>query len=99
MHNVTVKGARLSLQQARLWSLQEGSQAYCVQCAVMLEGKLQVDALQYALQHLVNQHKPPGSTEQMLSAFFNRPLARHCLQIPFQLPNFTRHLQCTLTFN
>src|SRR5689334_7575069 len=58
MQTAMLKGSRLSLQQARLWSLQGRDQeVYCTQCAVLLEGQLQTATLQQALQQMVRQHK------------------------------------------
>ncbi|MFL5653190.1 MAG: amino acid adenylation domain-containing protein, partial [Ktedonobacteraceae bacterium] len=55
MQPAALKGFRLSLQQARLWSLQQ-NQVYRAQCSLLLEGELDIGALQQALQQVVRQH-------------------------------------------
>src|SRR5438105_13683751 len=62
-----LKGSRLSQQQARLWSLQKEGQVYRTQCAVLLQGNLDVARLQYGLKQLVERH-------ELLRTVF-RPLA------------------------
>ena len=56
MQRAALKGFQLSSQQGHLWSLQPAAQVYRVLCAVRLEGKLDRDILQRALQHLVDRH-------------------------------------------
>lgn len=55
MQNQITKGFRLSPQQKRVWSLQQDSSAYCVQCALLLQGNLQPEILKDALQKVVNR--------------------------------------------
>ncbi|OUL18944.1 hypothetical protein BV372_33785 [Nostoc sp. T09] len=54
-----IEGFRLSPQQEHLWSLQKASDnlTYRAQCAVTIEGNLQINALTTALQHIVNRHE------------------------------------------
>ena len=52
-----VQGFQLSPQQRRLWSLQQDSNAYQAQCAILLEGNLKLDILKSALQQVVNRHE------------------------------------------
>ena len=57
MQNFTLEGFRLSPQQKHFWSLQPNSSAYRAQCAILLEGKLQVEILKEAVQQVVNRHE------------------------------------------
>ncbi|GHO57934.1 non-ribosomal peptide synthetase [Ktedonobacter robiniae] len=57
MRAAGLKGSRLSLQQARLWSLQAEPQTYRVQCSVLLKGACDSSLLKQALQRLVEQHE------------------------------------------
>src|SRR5437879_9709705 len=50
------QGFRLSPQQKRIWSLQQESAAYQVQCAILLEGRLNAKALKEALRQVVRRH-------------------------------------------
>ena len=54
-----VEGYLLSPQQKRLWSLQQedGATAYQAQCAVLIEGPLDVEALKEATQAVVDRHE------------------------------------------
>jgi amino acid adenylation domain-containing protein/FkbM family methyltransferase len=53
-----VEGFRLSPQQERLWLLQQGgSSPYRAQCAVRVEGDLDLASLQAALHVVVNRHE------------------------------------------
>jgi len=47
----------LSMLQARLWLLQGASQAYYAQCAICLDGVLNMAALLCALQKIVERHE------------------------------------------
>ena len=57
-NNVLVEGYHLSPQQARIWALQQadGSRAYKAQSAVLIEGEIDVEALQAAICDIVNRH-------------------------------------------
>jgi len=57
MQNSTLEGFQLSPQQKHFWSLQPDSSAYRAQCAILLEGKLQVAILKAAVQQVVNRHE------------------------------------------
>ncbi|MFL5654930.1 MAG: non-ribosomal peptide synthetase [Ktedonobacteraceae bacterium] len=57
MQSAGLKGSHLSLQQARLWSLQRESQTYRTQCTVLLEGELDTEVVQRAFEHLISQHE------------------------------------------
>lgn len=67
MQNLTLEGFRLSPQQKHLWSLQPNNSAYRAQCAINLEGKLQIEILQQTVQQIVNRH------EILRTRFIRRP--------------------------
>ncbi|QDL10800.1 non-ribosomal peptide synthetase [Brasilonema octagenarum UFV-E1] len=53
-----MQGFRLSPQQKHLWHLQESDNfPYCSQCAVLIEGNLEIDTLKIALEQVVNRHE------------------------------------------
>ena len=52
-----LEGFRLSLQQRRVWRLQQDSPAYGAQCAVLLTGNLHTAALSEAIQHVMQRHE------------------------------------------
>src|SRR5436309_2146484 len=52
----TLKGFRLSLQQARLWPMQREIQLYRSQCAVLLEGPLDVELFSKACHEVIERH-------------------------------------------
>src|SRR5215510_1499956 len=56
---VVVEGYQLTPQQTRLWLLQQadGSHAYKSQCATLLKGDLDPDALKAAIYEVVNRHE------------------------------------------
>lgn len=51
----TISGFKLAPQQKRIWFLQQNSSAFCSQCAVLIEGKLQPEILQNALDEIVKK--------------------------------------------
>ncbi|MEP6515218.1 non-ribosomal peptide synthetase family protein [Microcoleus vaginatus] len=53
----TINGFRLSPQQKYLWLLQQDSPAYRAQCAILLEGELQTEALKKALEKVSDRHE------------------------------------------
>ena len=53
----TINGFRLSPQQKYLWLLQQDSPAYRAQCAILIEGNLQANALKEALQKVSDRHE------------------------------------------
>lgn len=57
MQNQQIEGFRLSPQQKHLWLLQQDSFAYRTQCAICLEGDLNVEVLKQSLQKVVNRHE------------------------------------------
>lgn len=59
MQEQVIQGYRLSPQQRRLWQLQHGGNrnAYLAQCAVLIEGPLDLAALSDSLQELVRRHQ------------------------------------------
>ncbi|MBC6431623.1 amino acid adenylation domain-containing protein, partial [Nostoc sp. HG1] len=54
-----IEGFRLSPQQEHLWTLQQDaqSQIYRTQCAILIEGSLDFEALQVALQTIAQNHE------------------------------------------
>ncbi|BAZ50358.1 amino acid adenylation [Nostoc sp. NIES-4103] len=52
-----IEGFELSPQQKNIWLLQQDSSVYRTQMSVLIEGKLNVEALQKAFQELVNRHE------------------------------------------
>ena len=59
MQELSIEGFRLSPQQKRLWSLQQGvqSQPYRVQCAVLIEGNLNTKILELSLQKVSEKYE------------------------------------------
>src|ERR1700739_4787136 len=60
MHTTVIEGIRLSPQQRHLWSLRQagGDQlAYRAQCAVLIEGSLNLQVLRTALLDVSNRHE------------------------------------------
>src|ERR1019366_3492864 len=56
--NTSLRGSRLSLQQARQWTFaRENQAAYQVQGVVLLEGSLVINHLKQALQKLIERHE------------------------------------------
>ncbi|HJT56882.1 MAG TPA: amino acid adenylation domain-containing protein, partial [Ktedonobacteraceae bacterium] len=66
MQPAVVKGFRLSLQQARLWSWQPEHQLYRALCAVRLEGNLDRDVFEQAVRQVVERHALLRTTFQMV---------------------------------
>ena len=52
-----VEGYRLSPQQKQIWLLQQDSQAYNAQCAILIEGELESDVLESALKRVMRKHE------------------------------------------
>ncbi|MCC5644523.1 amino acid adenylation domain-containing protein [Nostoc sp. CHAB 5824] len=65
-----VAGYRLSPQQEHLWKLQSVTQEsyYIAQCAVSIDGKLDVEILKKSLQDVVNQYEILHTSFRCLSA-------------------------------
>jgi amino acid adenylation domain-containing protein len=59
MQNIMVHGYRLTPQQKRLWQLQQGENAspQSAQCAVVLDGPLNVQTLRSAIEMTVKRHE------------------------------------------
>lgn len=57
MQKTQIEGFRLSPQQKHLWLLQQNQQItpYHTQCAVLIEGTLNIEVFKTALQNIVNQ--------------------------------------------
>ncbi|HKX32479.1 MAG TPA: condensation domain-containing protein, partial [Blastocatellia bacterium] len=58
-NSVVVEGYQLSPQQRRIWMLQQvnGGRAYRAQCAILLNGPLDVATLKAAVSEVVNRHE------------------------------------------
>ena len=52
-----IEGYRLSPQQKRLWTIQEGNDVYRAKCRLHLEGALQTELLKAALLEVINRHE------------------------------------------
>jgi len=52
-----IQGFQLSPQQQRLWLLQENNHTYYSQCAILIEGNLDVELLRSILQKVVDRHE------------------------------------------
>ncbi|MBW4417622.1 MAG: amino acid adenylation domain-containing protein [Myxacorys californica WJT36-NPBG1] len=61
-----INGFHLSPQQKRLWGLQQDNPTYRVQCAIRLEGLLQIETLKAALVQVCDRH-------EILRTTFQRP--------------------------
>jgi len=70
MQNLFINGFRLSPQQKRLWLLQQSAstQPYRAHCAVRIEGKLNPEILDSALQKVVDRHEILRTAFHTLSA-------------------------------
>lgn len=75
MQNQTLKGFRISAQQRRLWGLQQDSPVYCAQCAIRLEGALDLQRLKTAMECVVTRH-------EILRTTLYRPAG---MTVPFQV--------------
>lgn len=75
MTSVSIEGFRLSPQQKRLWVLQRGGADYCSQCALAIEGELNIETLKSVLRRLANQN------EILRTTFHRRPGMRVPIQV------------------
>ncbi|MEP7339010.1 MAG: amino acid adenylation domain-containing protein [Acidobacteriota bacterium] len=66
MKQETIEGFRLSPQQRRLWSLQDGGTAFHAQIALQIEGELRRAALKDAVRSLVENHEILRTTFPLL---------------------------------
>ncbi|HYM00576.1 MAG TPA: amino acid adenylation domain-containing protein, partial [Blastocatellia bacterium] len=57
MSRAELQGYRLSPQQARSWVIQQHCAPYCVQCALELEGDLDLRALKNGLSRVIHRHE------------------------------------------
>lgn len=71
----SIQGFRLSPGQARVWFLQQGASAYRAECLVMIEGRLNGDALKAAVKSAVRRHESLRLTFHLLPG----------LQVPLQV--------------
>ena len=55
--NEVIEGFRLAPQQARLWTMPSGAEAYRAQAAWLLNGALDASRLQRALREVVQRHE------------------------------------------
>jgi hypothetical protein len=69
MQKVIADGFRLSPQQRRLWLLQRGGEhlPYRTQCAILIEGNLDVGMLRMALARVVERIPPPAARSSSCS--------------------------------
>jgi len=79
------EGSRLSPQQRRLWSLQNGEVPFRSQCAVLIGGPLRREHLQRAAAAVTERH-------EILRTTFRR---RAGMRIPLQVPNGVGSLHWT----
>ena len=56
MQQDIINGFRLSSQQTNLWSQQGDATPFYAQCAVQIDGPLDIAALKSAVQHVVDEH-------------------------------------------
>ncbi|MDZ8030983.1 amino acid adenylation domain-containing protein [Nostoc sp. DedSLP04] len=70
-----IQGFPLSPQQKHLWLLQESSNLYCSQCAILVEGNVNVEVLKEALEKVIAKN-------EILRTSFHRPRG---LKIPVQV--------------
>jgi len=52
-----IEGFRLSPLQKRVWRLQQDDQAHIAQCAILIEGDLEPEALEEALKKVMQKHE------------------------------------------
>ncbi|MDZ8067344.1 MAG: amino acid adenylation domain-containing protein [Nostoc sp. DedQUE08] len=70
-----IQGFPLSPQQKHLWLLQESSNLYCSQCAILVEGNVELEVLKEALEKVIARN-------EILRTSFYRPRG---LKIPVQV--------------
>jgi NRPS condensation-like uncharacterized protein len=66
MSREIIEGYRLSPQQRRLWFLRQSDRI--AQCAVRIDGELQVEILQQAVRQVVSQQESLRTTFRLLTA-------------------------------
>ncbi|MBD2201847.1 amino acid adenylation domain-containing protein [Calothrix sp. FACHB-1219] len=75
MKSEVLEGFQLSPQQKRLWLLQQDSQIYVSQVAILLTGIVDIEVLQAATHKVVNRH------EILRTGFHRRPGIKFPLQV------------------
>ncbi len=82
MQNLSINGFRLSPQQKCLWLLQqsESTQPYRAHCAVLIEGNLNRNILEFALHSVVDRHEILRTAFHTLSG----------MTVPLQVINETK---------
>jgi amino acid adenylation domain-containing protein len=75
MHDESTAGFRLSPQQKQVWFAQEEVPGLCSQCAVAIDGELDVESLAQALIRVVERH-------EILRTIFRRPAG---MKLPLQV--------------
>ncbi|KJH70639.1 non-ribosomal peptide synthetase family protein [Aliterella atlantica] len=75
MKNEVIEGFQLSPQQKRLWLLQQDSNIFVSQVAILLEGIVDIEVLQAATYKVVNRH------EILRTNFHRRPGIKFPLQV------------------
>lgn len=86
----TIQGFPLSPQQKHLWLLQQGSNLYISQCTILIEGNVEVNILEEALNKVIarneilrtNFHRPRGLKIpiQVIETNINIFLSEYCLE-------------------
>ncbi|MDZ8091996.1 MAG: amino acid adenylation domain-containing protein [Nostoc sp. DedQUE05] len=70
-----IQGFPLSPQQKHLWLLQQSSNLYCSQCAILVEGNVELEILKQALDKVIARN-------EIIRTSFHRPRG---LKIPIQV--------------
>src|SRR5262249_1775699 len=89
-----IEGFRLSPQQRQVWRLQRDGQAYIAQCAILIEGDLESEALEAALKKVTGKHEIrrtvlewfPGLDSPIQLILENPPLAYRRVDLGDQTP-------------
>src|SRR6266516_2419092 len=83
----TIEGFRLSPQQERLWLLQQDNDAYHAHCSILLEGTLNVEALEEAVSKVICRN------EIYRTSFHRLPGLKIPIQVIDEKASFTwRHI-------
>ncbi len=61
-----IQGFRLSPQQRRVWLLQSDSNAYRAQCAISIDGPLEIEVLKETIHRLIERHEILRTTFEFL---------------------------------
>lgn len=90
-----IEGFRLSPQQRHVWRLSQDNQFYRAQCVILLEGKLEAEALEQTLQEIVARH------EMLRTNFQRNPGITYPIQLigenRVELARDDRQSECSLT--